>query len=466
VRPAILRSLTVRTALSFALVACVVVSGLGVYLYLSVRQAMESQADHALIGRIERFRGIVRDLYNIRQMEDRPALFETMLDNEQDVRIFRRVGEAPFIQVNPSGMMPPGMAAVPVDQPVTPDALTAGTRADGVRVRWVRALASPGAAGKPIEITVAYVMTRESQMLAAYRLRVAGAILLAVLLTALMGILLLRRGLRPLQTLSREAGRISPAHLALRLSGQDAPSELQSLVQAVNVMLDRLQAGYEHLSQFSADLAHELRTPVHVLMGQTQVALGQARSRDEYEQVLESNLEEFARLAHIIENILFLSRADQDAVVAEREPLDLSVELHRIADYFEGLALERDMRFEVQASGVAQASPVMWRRAVNNLVINAIRYGDEHSVIRLIASSTPEASTVVIENRGRPLSQDALDRMFSRFYRGDQSRSAYTESNGLGLALVKAIMAIHRGSARARVTDEGWIRFELRFPAA
>lgn len=462
--PVILRSLTARAAMSFALVACVVVSSLGVYLYVAVRQAMESQADHALIGRIERFRSIVRDLYNIRQMEDRPALFETMLDNEQDVRIFRRVGEPPFIHVNPTRMVAPAMEAVPVGEPITLAALHPGTRADGIRVRWVRAQASTGPESKVVEITVAYVMTRESQMLAAYRLRVILAILVAILMTATIGILLLRHGLRPLKSLSRETARISPTNLALRLSEQAAPSELLSLIQAVNAMLDRLQAGYEHLSQFSADLAHELRTPVHVLMGQTQVMLGQVRNQEEYEQLLASNLEEFSRLAHIIENILFLARADQDAVVAEREPLDLSAELHRIADYFEGLAQERDMRFQVLASGTAQTSPVMWRRAVNNLVINAIRYGDKASVIRLSAQSTPQESTVTIENRGKPMSQEALDRMFSRFYRGDRSRSAYTESNGLGLALVKAIMAIHQGSASASVTPDGWIRFVLHFP--
>jgi len=459
-----IRSLTLRAALSFALISCLVVSGLGLYLYSSVRQSLELRADYTLIGRVERFRQLLHDLYNVRQMEDRPALFESMLGNEQDVRIFRRVGEPPFINVNPARMMPPDMTPVPITQNLTLGDLHTGRHPDGIRVRWVSALAETGDGGATVEITAAYVMAQEENMLAAYRLRVVAAIALAILLTSLMAFMLLRRGLRPLTAMSNRAAEISPANLDVRLSEADTPSELRRLVTAFNAMLDRLQAGYEHLSQFSADLAHEIRTPVNILMGQTQVALGQARTTDEYEQLLESNLEEFTRLAHIIENILFLSRVDQDAIVIEREPLDLSDELHRIADYFEVLAQERGMGFQVEAGGTAYANPVMWRRAVNNLVINAIRYGDEGSTIRLCADSGTQGSTVSVENAGAPLSEQQIDRMFSRFFRGDASRSLYTESNGLGLALVKAIMAIHGGSAQASSSGNGLIRFSLHFP--
>ncbi len=460
-----LRSLTVQATLSFALISCLVVSGLGLYLYTSAKHALEIRADYTLIGRVDRFRNLLHDLYNVRQMEERPAIFESMLGNEQDVRIFRRMGEPPFINVNPDRMTPPSMTPVPVDAPVTIDALHEGERADGIRVQWVSALADIGERGGTVEITAAYVMTQESQMLSAYLMRVIGAIVMAVLLTTLMGFVLLRRGLRPLTIMSDRAAKITPANLAVRLPDDDAPTELRRLAIAFNAMLDRLQAGYEHLSQFSADLAHEIRTPVNILMGQTQVALGQARSTQEYEQLLESNQEELARMAHIIENILFLSRSDHAVVAVEREPLAFADELARISDYFEGLAQERGMCFRVEAHGTALVNAVMWRRAVNNLVINAIRYGNEGSCIGLYASSDQRGATVYVENEGPALSQDELDRMFSRFYRGDKSRSEYTESNGLGLALVKAIMAMHGGDATARMLDNGHIRFSLHFPA-
>ncbi|AWP77033.1 heavy metal sensor histidine kinase [Bordetella bronchiseptica] len=459
-----LDSLTVRTALSFAVVSCLVVSGLGLYLYSSARQALETRADYTLVGRVERFRNMLHDLYNIRQMEQRPALFESMLGNERDVRIFRRLGEAPFIAVNPDGMAPPPMTPVPVGRDITIESLHSGERPDGVRVRWVSALAEIGEDGGTVEVTAAYVMKQESNMLSAYLLRVVVAIVLTTLLTALIGYALLVRGFRPLAAMSARATEISPANLAARLPERDAPSELRGLARQFNAMLDRLQAGYEHLSQFSADLAHEIRTPINVLMGQTQVALRQPRGADEYELLLESNLEELARLAHIVENILFLSRANHDGAAVEYAWLAQSAELAKIAEYFEGPAQERGMRFAIEASGQCRANPIMWRRAVNNLVVNAVRYGHPDSCILLRAGADANGATIVVENMGAPVSQEEADRMFGRFYRSDKSRTASTESNGLGLAIVSAIMRMHGGSASATALDDGRIRFTLRFP--
>lgn len=459
------QSLTARTAILFTLVSCLVVSGLGLYLYSSAKQALETRADYTLVGRVERFRTLLQDLYNVRQMEQRPALFESMLGNEQDVRIFQRLGEKPFIDVNPDGMTVPSLTPVPVDREVSVGALHAGTRADGVGVRWVSALATVGGQAGTVKITAAYVMTQESRMLAVYRLRVMGAIALAALLSSLLGFLLLKRGLSPLDVMRKRARQVSPANLAVRLPEEDMPSELRQLARTCNAMLDRIQSGYEHLSQFSSDLAHEIRTPVNVLAGQTQVALTQPRSAAEYEALLASNLEELTRITHIVENILFLSRADHGAVMLERQPIELAPELEKTAEYFEGLAEERGMTFEIEASGAAHVNAVMYRRAVNNLVINAIRYGDAGTRIRLTAHSGPSGLTVTVENQCPPVTQEEAERMFRRFHRGDASRSLPTESSGLGLAIVAAIMDIHGGSARVETRGDGRIRFRLDFPA-
>ncbi|WP_323012442.1 MULTISPECIES: heavy metal sensor histidine kinase [Pseudomonadota] len=460
----LLQSLTARTAILFAIVSCMVVSGLGLYLYAEAKQALETRADYTLVGRVERFRTLLQDLYNIRQMEKRPDLFESMLGNEQDVRIFQRVGEKPFIDVNPGHMTIPSLTAVPVDQDVGIDALRAGTRADGVGVRWVSALAKVGGQDGTVKITAAYVMTQESQMLKAYWLRVMGAIALAALLSSILGFLFLKRGLGPLEVMGKRARQVSSTNLAVRLPEEDMPSELRQLARSCNAMLDRIQSGYEHLSQFSSDLAHEIRTPVNVLMGQTQVALAQPRSAADYEALLASNLEELTRITHIVENILFLSRADHNAIALERQPIALAQELEKIAEYFEGLADERGMSFAVEADGTGYANIVMCRRAVNNLVINAIRYGDADTRIRLAAYADRQGFTVAVENHCPPVTQEEAGRMFRRFYRGDASRSLPTESNGLGLAIVAAIMDIHGGGARVETCNDGRILFCLDFP--
>jgi len=463
-------TLAFRVSALFALISCLVVTGLGLYLYNSARASLEVRADYTLIGRVEHFRNLLHDLYNVEQMEQRPALFESMLGNEQDVRIFRRQGEAPFINMNPDKLTPPAMTPQAIGVPLSIADLRDGMRADGVRVRWVSALAEVGNHKDTVEIIAAYVMTQESRMMRVYLWRVIAAVALTVLLTAVLGFFVLRRDLMPLTRMSRRAAEITPTNLSTRLREEDAPAELRQLAGALNAMLDRLENGYEHLSQFSADLAHEIRTPVNILMGQTQVTLGQRRNIDEYEQLLESNLEELARLSRIIENILFLAHADHAGLVVERSSIDLSAELQRIADYFEGVAAERDMRFTVNvtASAVCHANLIMLRRAVSNLVVNAVRYGEAGSTITIEAAAVhvhvnADAVVIAVANRGAAMSRQQMERMFDRFYRGDKSRSEYTESNGLGLAIVKAIMNLHNGSAEVACDAEGVIRFSLRF---
>jgi two-component system heavy metal sensor histidine kinase CusS len=459
-------TLAFRVSALFALIACLVVTGLGMYLYNSARMSLEIRADYTLIGRVEHFRNLLHDLYNVEQMEQRPALFESMLGNEQDVRIFRRQGEAPFINMNPDKLTPPDMTPVAIGVPLGITSLHDGMRADGVRVRWVAALADVGNHNDTVEIVAAYVMTQESRMMTVYLWRVVAAVALAVLLTSVLGFAVLRRDLMPLTRMSRRAAEITPANLSTRLREEDAPAELRQLAGALNAMLDRLENGYEHLSQFSADLAHEIRTPVNILMGQTQVTLGQRRSVEEYEQLLESNLEELTRLSRIIENILFLAQTDHAELMVDRSAIDLQEELQKIADYFEGVAAERDMQFEVDvATGlVCSANLVMWRRAVSNLVVNAVRYGDAGTAIRISARPTADGIAIDVANRGAAMTRQQMERMFDRFYRGDKSRSEFTESNGLGLAIVKAIMTVHRGTAAVACSADGWIAFSLLFP--
>jgi two-component system heavy metal sensor histidine kinase CusS len=288
---------------------------------------------------------------------------------------------------------------------------------------------------------------------------------MAMLVSTLLVWLVLRHGLRPLHRVAAQAALINPINLAIRLPEHDAPQELQEMVAVFNAMLDRIATGYERLSQFSADLAHEMRTPVGALIGQTQVALNRTRNPAEYQQVLESNLEELNRLRLIVDNILFLAQADHAALDIERTPLAMHDELDRIAEYFEGPADEAGLRFTVQASGSAFVNAALCRRAVHNLVVNALRYSHVDTTIRLIGTQDDAGSTFAVENDGIPIPARQLDRLFDRFYRADAARDRPAGSSGLGLAIVKAIMDLHGGRAHVSCTPSGTIRFELHFPA-
>jgi two-component system heavy metal sensor histidine kinase CusS len=459
------QSLVVRITILFALIVCVVVSMVGGSLYHATSVTLSTRADYQLIGRVEHFRSLLHDLYTIQEIEARPRLFETMLGDSQDVIIFRRPGVPPFINVNPENMPLPPVVPVPVQRAVNLDALYEGTRSDGVRMRWVAAQAQVGDSGQVVEIIAAHVMTQEARVLSTYRVRVWINVVCAVLITALLAWWVSSRGLTPLRKMADKAAEITPNTLSARLDVENTPTELQSLAVSFNAMLDRLSSGYERLLQFSADLAHEVRTPIGVLIGQTQVTLAHTRSESEYKSVLESNLEELERLGRIAQNILFLAQADHEQQEIERTTLNTREQLETIATYFEGLADERNLSFDVQAEGEMFVNETMSRRAISNVVVNAVRYAEPGTTIRLTGSEDAQGARIVIGNQGQRVAPEELARLFDRFYRGDAARSEFTESSGLGLAIVQAIMRLHGGSASASCSADGWIEFTLRFAA-
>jgi two-component system heavy metal sensor histidine kinase CusS len=462
-RARLTRSLTLRTALLFALVAALVVSAAGVYLYTSMETTMVNRADAGLIGRVERFRALLQDTLSVDDMRARPALFENMLGNEQDVLIFREPGQAPIVNVNPTRETLPAIAPAPLGQALDLSSVHAARAVDGGPMRVVTAM-TRSADGKLLEVQAAHLMVGETRMLARYRGQIFAAVLIAFASIALLGYVVLRRGLRPLRDMATQAARITPANLDTRLNVDATPRELRELTASFNDMLDRLADGYQRLTQFSADLAHEIRTPIGALMGNCQVALYQRRSVEEYESVLAAGVEELERISRLVENMLFLARADDAQAALDYATLDLPAEFARITDYFEGLAEERDIRLQCEAAGSVRADPILFRRALGNLVANAIRYADAGSVVKLAAAVTPDAVLLHVDNRGAPIPRERLDKLFDRFYQADVSRSAGSDSNGLGLSIVRAIMTLHGGTAAVDCTPDGHIRFTLRYP--
>jgi two-component system heavy metal sensor histidine kinase CusS len=301
--------------------------------------------------------------------------------------------------------------------------------------------------------------------LSAYLERVWITVIGAVLVTLLLAYWVTSRGLMPLKAMADKAAEITPNRLSARLDVAHAPAELQSLAASFNAMLDRLEHGYERLLQFSADLAHEVRTPIGVLIGETQVALAHERNVAEYRGVLESNLEELERLARIAQNILFLAQADHGQQRIERERLDIREELETIGAYFEGIAEERRITFDIDADGEMVANAIMCRRAIGNVVVNAVRYATPGTVVRLSGHADEQGARIVVGNRGPRIGREELGKLFDRFYRGDAARSEFTESSGLGLSIVQAIMRLHGGSVTADCTRDEWIEFSLLFPS-
>jgi two-component system heavy metal sensor histidine kinase CusS len=225
------------------------------------------------------------------------------------------------------------------------------------------------------------------------------------------------------------------------------PPELAELVVAFNAMLARLEESFQRLSDFSADLAHELRTPIHNLRMQTEVSLSKTRPVDEYRELLASNLEEYERLARIIADMLFLAKADHGLLIPHIEPLALHPLCERLIEYYGLLAEQIDLQL-VGDRITLDGDRLMLERALGNLLSNAIHHTPPGGTITIRLSGGETQAEIAISNSGQPIPDNAMHRIFDRFVRLD----ANTEGNGLGLAITRSIVQAHGGQIAVSTT--------------
>jgi two-component system heavy metal sensor histidine kinase CusS len=270
------------------------------------------------------------------------------------------------------------------------------------------------------------------------------------------------RGLRPVQNMAKVAEGISAQHLSERLEVDNTPTELKSLAIAFNDMLDRLETAVGKLSDFSSDLAHEIRTPINNLMTQTQVCLSRSRDISTYQEILFSNLEEFERLARMVSDMLFLAKAEHGLHRANLQQVNLVKEVSALFDFYDAIAAEKGMSLKQTGQGYVEGDPSMLRRALNNLLSNAIKYGKSDSIIKIKCQQNSDTTELTIENESSPLSQEQLTRLFDRFYRTDASRQRVEEGTGLGLAITKSILDVHGATIQANY-ENGHITFKIIF---
>jgi two-component system heavy metal sensor histidine kinase CusS len=268
----------------------------------------------------------------------------------------------------------------------------------------------------------------------------------SVLASSLIAITVTKRGLRPLGEMTQSLGRIGPTHLKERVAPAEWPRELQPLAIAFDEMLKRLDDSFTRLSQFSADLAHELRTPVANMLGEAQVALTRDRTAAEYRETIESTIGECERLSGIVDNLLFVARVDAAREPIARKRFDARAASEKIAAFYQTIADDRHVAIRCRGEGQIYADPALFERAVGNLVDNALRFTAENGSIEIALAQHDAGFEVAVSDNGCGIAAEHLPRVFDRFYRAEPSRSS--DGAGLGLALVKSIMDLHGGSAR------------------
>jgi two-component system, OmpR family, heavy metal sensor histidine kinase CusS len=272
-----------------------------------------------------------------------------------------------------------------------------------------------------------------------------------------------RRQLRPLHDLAAQTRAISPRRLDQRLSLVDPGEELLPWIEQFNALMQRLELAYSQLEGFNADVAHELRTPLATLIGETEVALSRERSADSLRETLASNLEEMQRLSAMVNDMLFLSNADRGAQARRGVPVSLATLARQVAEFHEGTLDEAGLRLDVVGDATVAVDEPLVKRALSNLLGNATRFASPGSTVQVrIAAEAPSDVQVVVQNQGRGIAPQLLPRLFDRFFRADESRccDGAEQHHGLGLAIVAAIARMHAGRTLARseggVTEVGF----------
>ncbi|WP_192558565.1 heavy metal sensor histidine kinase [Pseudomonas allokribbensis] len=287
---------------------------------------------------------------------------------------------------------------------------------------------------------------------------------LSALATALLGAWAARSGLRPLRRMSAVARGISAQSLNARLPEAQMPAELTELAHSFNAMLGRLDDSFQRLSAFSADIAHELRTPLSNLLTHTQVTLTRPRPLEDYREALHSNLEELQWMAQLVNDMLYLAKADHGLLVPKREPLELAEEADALLEFFAPLAEDAQVNLSRDGQGRFEGDRAMLRRALSNLLDNALRFTPAAGEVRVRVAEQAKSLRVTVENSGEGISSDLLPRLFDRFYRADPARQeGSSEHAGLGLAITQSIIRAHGGQIHCE-SALGWTRFVIELP--
>ncbi|HED6269397.1 TPA: Cu(+)/Ag(+) sensor histidine kinase [Enterobacter sichuanensis] len=273
-----------------------------------------------------------------------------------------------------------------------------------------------------------------------------------------------RQGHLPLRNVSNAIKNITSENLDARLEPSRVPVELEQLVISFNQMMGKIEDVFTRQANFSADIAHEIRTPITNLVTQTEIALSQHRTQKELEDVLYSSLEEYNRMTRMVSDMLFLAQADNNQLIPDRVLFDLGAEVRKVFEFFEAWAEERHITLTYHGVPcLIEGDPQMFRRAINNLLSNALRYTPTGKTVTVSISKRGNDVELITENPGTPIPQVHLSKLFDRFYRVDPSRQRKGEGSGIGLAIVKSIVTAHHGKVRVE-SDAVSTRFILTVP--
>ncbi len=438
------------------------------FLYRTLGRNLDQEEDLFLADHIQDIGELVKE-----QPDNITLLTQEVAEGGQYIRIYTRVlterGEVIVETPGMSHVLSAGVFPKPIHNEANPGSGTNLVSQDGQPYRGLTAQENAGPSGRQTRIIqVAMGQAKKRGLLAKYRRRLGNVLGSAFCICVLIGYQIARRGIRPIQDISRTAQRIRSTTLHQRISTKGLPNELLTLAAVFNELLAHLEESFSRLSQFSANIAHELRTPVHNLRGIAEVALRSRQSPEEYQDVLGSCLEECLRLSRLIDSVLFLARAEQSQMAIQREPLEVVHELTVVRDFYESAATEAGVALTIDAQPPLNLSldRTLFQRAVGNLISNALAYTSRGGTIALSAAKAPKGVRIGISDTGCGIPAEQLHHVFDRFYRVHRDGiSEATKGMGLGLAIVKSIVELHQGSVSISSLPDLGTQVTMLFPA-
>jgi two-component system heavy metal sensor histidine kinase CusS len=452
------RSIASQLILFFTLAtALLLVCGLGVFYSLAVRHAF-AEDNAVLADKVsalsadfhESGSNVFADELNARRAGEHPAYWIRILDPQG-----RTFAETPGMD----RLLPPGI--FPIGQTLALAVRSPKAYRTGAKLFSLVTL-NEKSGSQAYTFQVAQDRSSDERVERDFAVLFVILLLGSVLSAASIAIIVTKRGLRPLEQMTRSLGRVDPTHLKERVAPGSWPRELQPLAIAFDDMLKRLDDSFTRLSQFSADLAHELRTPVANMMGEAQVALTRERTAAEYRETIESTIGECERLSRIVDNLLFVARVDAAREPIARKRFDARKAVEKIAAFYQTAAEDRHVTITCSGEGQIYADPDLFERAVGNLLDNALRFAPDRGSIQVAVSKHSNDFEVAINDNGCGIAAEHLPHVVDRFYRAESSRTS--DGAGLGLALVKSIVELHGGSAAIQSQVGQGTTVKLIFP--
>lgn len=460
-------SIITRLTIGYVSLSIVVLSCGALFLYYSLSYTIQNKDKRFLENKIEHFKNILKDGQYAQQVlenevnEGGSSPFHKYLVRISDIK-------GSLIMVTNEGRL--HIAKLPFSSPHEMDEKlgefqkyqSKNGQAFMLMSAWAK---SPRYPGGKVLLNTAIDITEEQDLLSYYRNIILFAMFCAILFAFVPTIIVARHGLRPLNVISNAVQKVNVSRLHERLNPQQWPLELVPLVANFDKMLDRLEDSVKRLSKFSSDIAHELRTPIQTLMGEAEIMLSESRTIEQYQENIQSNLEEYDTLTHMIEGLLFIARAENIELGLNKIEFDINTKVQKIIEFYDALKEEKSITLVFIGKGTLYADPLLFERSISNLISNAIKYSDHGGQIKIYAVENKDQTvSVSVNNKGQVIEPEEIKNIFDRFFRASYAKKVDHNGLGLGLSIVKSIMDIHGGTIQAQSDSVTGTTFILKFP--